>query len=105
MFVDIILNDDFKMFYKELQKFKSEIGLNKELSILLKKLCLRKLTFRVITVFEPQINKIFLKFRSHKKPEKYPIIYKLAISLLCLSFSNSEIQKMFSHSNITVKSR
>ena len=79
-----ITQNDFPIFYKQLEKFEKEIPLNKKL------------------FDDTVINKNLMKFYNNKDiKQKYGMISKLATSLLCLPFSNSEIERMFSQFKLT----
>jgi hypothetical protein len=79
-----LIDSNFSKFYKQIQKFETEKEMNK-------------------SIFESEeINKSLIKFYSHKIiKEKYDTMAKLANSILCLPFSNSEIERVFSQFKLT----
>ena len=79
-----IINNEFPIFYKQLEKFENEIISNKKL------------------FDDLVISKNLMQFYNNKNfKQKYSMISKLANSLLCLPFSNSEIERMFSQFKLT----
>ena len=72
------------IFYKQLEKFENEIISNKKL------------------FDDLVISKNLMQFYNNKNfKQKYSMISKLANSLLCLPFLNSEIERMFSEFKLT----
>ena len=83
-YTNIISADDFKFFYKQLEKFEIDLSINKEIFCNL------------------NVSNNLMKFYNHKDiKQKYCMMSKLASSLLCLPFSNSEIERMFSQFKLT----
>ena len=83
-YTNIIKPDKFNIFYKELQKFEIDLDSNKG-------------------IFENLVtDKNLMKFYNNKNiKEKYNMMATLANSLICLPFSNSEIERMFLQFKLT----
>ena len=79
-----LMNGNFSLFYKQIQKFETEKESN-------------------VKIFESkEISNDLIKFYNHKTiKEKYGLMAKLSKSLLCLPFSNSEIERIFSQFKLT----